>query len=59
MGTTHERQATPHAGPETDRVAAGMLGLSVKEFQGMTYLAKSTYRDLAHNLLQVATVTPK
>ena len=59
MGTTNERPATPHADPETDRVAAAMLGLSPDEFQGMTYLAKNTYRPLAATLLQVATVTPK
>jgi len=36
-----------------------MLGLSPREFQGMTYLAKAQYRSLAETLLQIVTVTPK
>lgn len=43
----------------TDTVAAGMLGLDLKEFRAMTHLAKTQYRNLAHNLLQVCHVHPK
>jgi hypothetical protein len=44
---------------QTDITAAGMLGLDLKEFRGMTHLAKTQYRNLAHNLLQVFHVVPK
>jgi hypothetical protein len=58
MDTTNQR-AEPTFTEETDRVAAAMLGLDLNEFRAMTYLAKTQYRSLAHNLLQVAKVTPK
>lgn len=44
---------------ERDRVAAGMLGVSPLQFDRMTHLAKTQYRSLASNLLQLFQVSPK
>jgi hypothetical protein len=57
MGTTQPTEIS--LTDKNDSVAAGMLGLSTKEFQGMTHLAKTQYRNLAPNLLQVCHVVPK
>jgi hypothetical protein len=57
MGTTQSTEIS--LTDKNDSVAAGMLGLDLKEFRGMTHLAKTQYRNLAHNLLQVCHVVPK